>query len=142
MKKKATLIKIASVCVAGIPPVVVLCCNMPVFVEQTGKAISAAALLVAVILALIFKDATNKFFQTPSAFKTCVVVFVLSLISVNLGEQMLQISLTALISGACALPLNMWYNNVTKPASTDDIVDALKDMVKGEPDGEKSDKES
>lgn len=140
--KKTTLIKIASVCVAGIPPVVVLCCNMPVFIEQTGKAISAAALLVGVILVLIFKDATKKFFQTPSAFKTCVVVFILSLIAVNLGEQMLQISLTAMISGACALPLNMWYNNLTQPASTDDIVDALKDLVKGDANSEESNKEN
>jgi hypothetical protein len=91
MKTKTTLIKIASVIVAGVPPVVMLCCNMPIFVQQTSKALSAAALLVVGILALIFKDATSKFFQTPSAFKTCFVVFVLSLISVNLGEQRLQI---------------------------------------------------
>jgi hypothetical protein len=28
------------------------------------------------------------------------------------------------------VPLNMWYNNETKPATTDDIVNALKGMVK------------
>lgn len=128
--KKTTWIKLGAVTVAALPPVIVLLVNMPVFVARTDKAISAAALLVAVICALIFKDATKKLFQMPSAFKTCLIVFLLSYIAVTLGEQMLQISATALISGACATPLNMWYNSLTKPATTDDVVEALKDLVK------------
>ena len=128
--KKSTWIKLAAVGVQAVPPVAVLLANAPVFIERTDKAISAAAILVAVILALIFRDATKKIFQTPSAFKTCLICFLFSLIAVSLGQQMLQISATALISGACAMPLNMWYNNETKPATTDDIVNALKEMVK------------
>ena len=139
--KKSTWIKLAAVGVQAVPPVVVLLVNAPVFVERTDKAISAAAILVAVILALIFKDATKKIFQTPSAFKTCLFCFLFSLIAVSLGTQMLQISATALISGACAIPLNMWYNNETKPATTDDIVDVLKGFVKENKD-ESNDKNS
>lgn len=127
---KSTWIKISAVTVQALPPVVVLLANAPVFIERTDKAISAAAILVAVILALIFKDATKKIVETPSAFKTCLICFLFSLIAVSLGSQMLQISATALISGACAIPLNMWYNNETKPATTDDIVKALEGMVK------------
>lgn len=132
--KKSTWIKIAAVSVQAIPPVVVLFINAPVFIERTDKAISAAAILVAVILALIFKDATKRIFTMPSAFKTCLFCFLFSLIAVSLGSQMLQISATALISGACAIPLNMWYNNETKPATTDDIVKALEGMVKEKKD--------
>lgn len=128
--KKSTWIKLAAVGVQATPPVVVLLLNAPVFIERTDKAISAAAILVAVILALIFRDATKKIFQTPSAFKTCLFCFLFSLIAVSLGSQILQISATALISGACAIPLNMWYNNETKPATTDDIIKALEGMVK------------
>lgn len=127
--KKTTWIKIAAVSVAAIPPVVVLCVNFPVFVQRTDKAISAAALLVAIICACIFKDATKKIFQTPSAFKTCVAAFILSYIAVSLGEQVMQISATALISGSLSVPLNMWYNYETQPATTDDVVDALKSLV-------------
>lgn len=137
--KKSTWIKVAQIGVTAIPPVVVLCMNFPVFAESTGKSISAAAVLVAIILALIFKDATKKLFSTPSAFKTCLIVFLLSLIAVNLGHQMLQISATALISGACGIPLGMWYNAETKPATTDDVVSAIKDLVKEKGDNEKSD---
>ena len=137
--KKSTWIKVAQIGVTAIPPVVVLCVNFPVFAESTGKSISAAAVLVAIILALIFKDATKKLFSTPSAFKTCLIVFLLSLIAVNLGHQMLQISATALISGACGIPLGMWYNAETKPATTDDVVSAIKDLVKEKGDDEKSD---
>ena len=139
MKKKSTWIKIAQVCVTAIPPVVVLCMNFPVFVESTGKCIYAAGILVAIILAMIFKDATRKIFATPSAFKTCVIVFLISLIAVNLGAQMLQISATALVSGACGIPLGMWYNAETKPATTDDIVSELKKLTKEKGNEEKSD---
>lgn len=128
--KKSTWIKLAAVTTQAVPPVVVLLLNAPVFIERTDKAVSAAAILVAVILALIFRDATKKIFQTPSAFKTCLICFLFSLIAVSLGTQILEISATALISGACAIPLNMWYNNETKPATTDDIVKALEEMVK------------
>lgn len=134
--KKTTWIKIAAVAVAAVPPVVVLCVNFPIFVSRADKAISAASLLVAVICACIFKDATKKIFQQPSAFKICLCVFLLSYIAVTLGEQMLQISATALISGACGVPLNMWYNHETKPATTDDMLDALKDLVKEKNDEE------
>lgn len=127
--KKATWIKLASTLVAAAPPVIVLCLNFPVFTERTDKAISAAALLVAIICACIFKDATKKIFEMPSAFKICVIMFVLSYVSVTLGEQILQISATALVSGACAMPLNMWYNHETQPASTNDIITALKELV-------------
>lgn len=127
--KKATWIKLASTLVAAAPPVIVLCLNFSVFTERADKAISAAALLVAIICACIFKDATKKIFEMPSAFKTCVIMFVLSYVAVTLGEQILQISATALISGACAIPLNMWYNYETKPASTNEMITALKALV-------------
>lgn len=137
--RKSTWIKIFQVGVTAVPPVVVLCLNFPVFAESTGKSISAAAVLVAVLLACIFKDATKKVFSTPSGFKICLFTFLFSVIAVNLGHQMLQISATALISGACGIPLGMWYNAETKPATTDDVVKAIKDLVKEKGDNEKSD---
>lgn len=128
--KKTTWIKLAAVGVSAVPPVVVLCWNFPIFLQDTGKTISAAAILVALICACIFKDATKKIFQTPSAFKICVFVFILSYMAVSLGEQLLVISTTALISGACGVPLNMWYNYETKPATTDELMDGMKELLK------------
>ena len=138
--KKATWIKIAQIGVTAVPPVVVLCCYFPDFIKDTGTTISAAGLLVAIILACIFRDQTKKLFQTPSAFKICLCVFLISLISLKLGEQMLVISATALISGACGIPLNIWYNQETKPITTDEMLDAMKDLVEGDKDAkQKSD---
>ena len=128
--QKSTWIKIFAVTIQAAPPVIVLLLNAPVFIERTDKAISAAAILVAVILALIFRDATKKMFETPSAFKTCLFCFLLSSIAVSLGEQIMYISATALISGVCAIPLNIWYNHETKPATTDDVVKVLEGLVK------------
>lgn len=136
--KKATWIKIAQVCVTAIPPVAVLIWKFPDFIHDRGKAISAAGLLVAIILIFIFKDATKKIFSTPSAFKTCVFVFLISLIAVKLGEQLLIISATALVSGACGIPLGMWYNQLTKPATADDVLNGLKDLTKEKNDHEES----
>lgn len=130
--KKTTWIRIAQIGVTAVPPVVVLCCYFPDFIKDTGTTISAAGLLVAIILACIFRDQTKKLFQTPSAFKICLCVFIISLIALKLGEQMLAISATALISGACGVPLNIWYNHETKPATTDDLLNAMQDFVKGE----------
>lgn len=135
--KKTTWIRIAQIGVTAVPPVVVLCCYFPDFIKDTGTTISAAGLLVAIILACIFRDQTKKLFQTPSAFKICLCVFIISLISIKLGEQMLAISATALISGACGVPLNIWYNHETKPATTDDLLNAMQDFVKGENINEK-----
>lgn len=136
--KKTTWIKIAQIGVTAIPPVVVLCCRFPVFVKDTGTTISAAGLLVAVILACIFKDQTKKLFQTPSAFKICLCVFLLSVVAVSLGQQMLEISATALISGACGVPLNMWYNALEKPETTDDLLEGIKNLLKkGDSEDEK-----
>lgn len=136
--KKTTWIKASALTVQAVPPVVVLCCKFPVFIAKTGATISAAGILVAIILALIFRDATKKIFKTPSAFKTCIIVFLISLIAVSLGEQMLIISSTALISGACGIPLNMWYNSLTQPPTNDTLLEGLKNLLKKEdsPDDE------
>ena len=131
MKKKTTWIKISQLLVTAVPPVVVLCVKFPEFIKTTGTSISAAGLLVGIVLACIFRDQTKKWLvDTPSAFKTCLVVFLLSLIAVSLGEQCLWISSTALISGACGVPLQLWYNHETKPESTDDILKGIKNLLK------------
>ena len=127
--KKATWIKIAQVCVTAIPPVAVLLCKFPDFIHDTGKTISAAGILVAIILAMIFKDATRKLFATPSAFKTCIFVFLLSLVAVNLGEQLLIISLTALIAGFCGVPLGIYYNHLVRSEAKEELHDVIKDAI-------------
>lgn len=128
--KKTTWIKIAQLSVTTIPPVAVLCCYFPHFIKTTGTTISAAGLLVIIILACILKDQTKKWFSTPSAFKICVVIFVLSVIAVNLGQEMLIISATGLASGACGVPFDMWYKHETAPTTNDEMIDALKDFIK------------
>lgn len=131
MKKKTTWIKVSQILVTAVPPVVVLCVKFPEFIKSTGTSISAAGILVAIILACIFRDQTKKLLvDKPSAFKTCLIIFLISLVAVNLGEQCLWISATALISGACGVPLQMWYNYETKPESTDDILKGIKSLLK------------
>lgn len=129
MNKKAIMIKISAICVQVVPVITALCLYAPVFVKRTESTISAAAILVAIICALIFKDATKKFFSAPSGFKTCLIAFLLSLIAVNLGQQILVISSTALVSGVVATPLNLWYNNETGTASNDKILKSIQGMM-------------
>lgn len=129
--KKTTWIKLSQILVTAVPPVVVLGVKFPEFLHSTHTTISAAAVLVGIILACIFRDQTKKILvDKPSAFKTCLIVFVLSLIAVNLGEQCLWISATALISGACGVPLQMWYNHEKNPESTDEILSGIRNLLK------------
>lgn len=137
--KKTMWIKVVASLIAAIPPVVVLIVNYPVIVSRADKIISVAALVVAIILMLIFKDAVKRFFQTPGYLKFSIVILVLSLISLSLGEQMFKISLTATISGLCALPLNIYYNYLTKPATSREVLNAMNALAKENKDEQKSD---
>lgn len=132
MKKiqKATWVKVAEVGVQTIPPVVTLLAMGPAFVTKTTTAISAAALLVGLIVALVFKDATKKFFTSQPAFKTTLVAFLFSLIAVSLGQQILIVSGVALVANGCSVPLHMWYDSLTRPITSDEMLNSLEVMVK------------
>ena len=144
--KKATWIKIAAMLIAIIPPVVVLLLNFPVIVQRADTTISAAALVVMVLICCVFKDAVKRFYARGSVFsgfKILVTLTILSWIAVTLGDQILQISLVALVAGAVALPLNMWYNYEVRPPTKNEMIDALESIVKGDKVDEKeSDKKS
>lgn len=140
--KKTLWIKIVASLIAAIPPVVVLILNYPVIVSRADRVVSIAALLVAIILTLIFKDAVKRFFQTPGYLKFSIVILILSLISLSLGDQMFKLSLTATISGLCALPLNIWYNYLTKPVTSREFLDVMKTFGKENNNEQKSDEEN
>lgn len=136
--KKAIWIKVIACLIAAIPPIVVLICNYPIMVSRPDTAISMVALIVAVILLLIFKDAVARFLKTPGYLKFSVIILIISILASNLGDQLLLISLTATISGVCALPLNIWYNYLTKPVSTNDMLDIMRNIGKEKNNEQKS----
>ncbi len=121
MNKKATVIKIIATALQIIPVLVALGVNAPIIVSRWDKTVSVAAIVVIIILACIFKDATKKFISTPSAFKFSLAIFIISLLALSLGEQLLIISATSLISGLVVLPLNMWYNYLTRPVTAEEL---------------------
>ena len=126
MNKKATVIKIIATALQIIPVLVALGINAPIIVSRWDKTVSVAAIVVIIILACIFRDATRKFISTPSAFKFSLVIFISSLLALSLGEQLLIISATSLISGLVVLPLNMWYNYLTRPVSAEELKNMLE----------------
>lgn len=140
--KKTLWIKIVASLIAAIPPVVVLILNYPVIVSRADRIISIAALFVTIVLMLIFKDAVKRFFQTPGYLKFSFVILIFSLISLSLGEQMFVLSLTATISGLCALPLNIWYNYLTKPVTSQEFLNVMKTLGKENDNEQKSDDEN
>lgn len=121
MTKKARIIKIIAILIQVIPLLVVLGLYSPIIVSKWDKTVSVCAIIVGILLCCIFKDAVKKFFQRPSGFVISLIIFVFCLIGMSLGEQLLIISATSLISGLVALPLNVWYNYLTRPASAEDI---------------------
>lgn len=126
MNKKAMTIKIIATVLQIIPVLVALCINAPIIVSRWDKTVSVAAIVAFIIIACIFKDAVKKFISTPSAFKFSLMIFILCLISLSLGEQLLIISATSLLSGLVCLPLNMWYNYLTRPITTEEMKEILE----------------
>ena len=126
MKKKATIIKIVATILQIVPVLVALGLNAPVIVSRWDKTVSVAAIIVIIILALIFKDATRKIISTPSAFKFSLFIFITSLRALSLGEQLLIISATSLISGICCIPLNMWYRYLTRPVTAEEMREIME----------------
>lgn len=121
MSKKTLTIKILALCIQIIPVLVVFGIYCPVFVSRVDKALSAGAIVVIVILSLIFRDAFRKIFQRPSAFIFSGIVFGICLIGISIGEQLLVLSATSLMSGLVAWPLNLWYNALTRPLNPEDL---------------------
>lgn len=129
MSKKARIIKIIAILIQVIPLLVVLGLYSPIIVSRADKTVSVCAIVVAIILACIFKDSVKKFFQRPSAFIFSLIIFIGCLIYQSLGDQMLVISATALISGLIALPLNIWFNYLTRPVTAEDLKELHNEKV-------------
>lgn len=136
MNKKAFWIKFAQVLITAVPPVVALVLMFPDFL-YVKKAISAAAFVVIIVLLCIFKDALKRIVSLPSGFGFCLIVFVFSLISLNIGEQLLIMSGICMVSGLLGMPFDMWHKHVTRPPTKDETYEMLKEMTQKD---EKSDK--
>lgn len=121
MSKKAKLIKAIAILIQVIPLLVVLGIYSPVLVSRWDKALSISAIIVIILLCMIFKDATKKILQRPSGFLFSGIIFGLCLVMSSVGEQMLVISATSLISGLVALPFNVWFNSLTRPITREDL---------------------
>jgi len=127
--KKTTWLKTAIVSLQTIPVTLVTLYNFPVFVEQASTGIAAVGALLGLFLALIFRENFKEFFKTPSTFKISLVIFLLSLIAVNIGEQFLVISGTVVASTLVSTPLTTIYENVKSDDNKSKILDDLKGLV-------------
>ena len=121
MSKKAKIIKAIAIIIQVVPLLVVLGIYSPVLVSRWDKALSISAIIIIILLAMIFRDATKKILQRPSGFLFSGIIFVLCMISNSIGDQLLVISATSLISGLIALPFNVWFNSLTRPITKEDL---------------------
>lgn len=129
--QKSTKIKIAAVSVQAVPVFTVLGLYTPMFVERTNTALSAASLFVMLVCAMLFRDTFKNFLAKPTAFKTSVIICLLSYIAMSIGEQLFIISLTSVCSSLAASPLNSWYDIETGKKSKDDFIQQFEKMLGG-----------
>lgn len=108
VKAVATVIQI-------VPLIVVMLIKFPIFVARTDSTISVAAIFVAVMCAVIFKDAFKRILSSPSPLKIAIIALAFSYIATSIGSQIMILSITAVASGVAALPLNMWYGMLIAP---------------------------
>lgn len=130
MNKKAIFVRILEVLVRILPPLITLICYGDVIIARADRTISVAAIFVMLIVFLVFRDVRKKIFDTPSAFKIMLFVFIISILGYILGEQMFWISATGLVGSIVAIPLNIWYKKLTRPATKDELIKALEGMSK------------
>lgn len=121
MSKKAKIIKIIALCIQIIPLLLVVGINAPVLVSRWDKALSSSAILVLILLAVIFRDASRRILAKPSGFFISAIVFGLCMMNISIGEELMTVSATSLISSLIAMPLNTWYNYLTRPLSTEEF---------------------
>lgn len=121
MNKKATIIKVIATILQIVPVLIALGFCGPAIISRWDKTLSVAAIVAIIIIILIFKDATKRFISTPSAFKFSIAILIFVLIAMSLGEQLLIISVSSVISGIICLPLNMWYNYLVRPLTSEEM---------------------
>ena len=111
-----------------VPLLIVLACFFPVIISRADKIISVSALFVLIIIGMVFKDATKKFVGDMSGWKTSLFVLVFCLISMSLGQQLLWLSVTALISSLLAIPFNTLYYMETRPPTNKEMAEEFSKL--------------
>ena len=105
--------------------------KFPIFVARTDSTISVAAIFVAVMCAVIFKDAFKRILSSPSPLKIAIIALAFSYIATSIGSQIMILSITAVASGVAALPLNMWYGMLIAPQLKSEL-QAMLEVSKNE----------
>ena len=132
MSKKAKIIKIIALCIQIIPILVVFGIYCPALVSRWDKALSASSIILLIILMLIFKDSLGKFIGKHSALVFSIFTLILCLIQASIGSELLILSATSVISTLVALPLNVWFNVITKPVNNYDLSKQIDRLVKND----------
>lgn len=126
--KKSTIYKMCAIIIQIVPLLIVLACFFPVIISRADKIISVSALFVLIIIGMVFKDATKKFVGDMSGWKTSLFVLVFCLISMSLGQQLLWLSVTALISSLLAIPFNTLYYMETRPPTNKEMAEEFSKL--------------
>lgn len=128
--KKLGFLKAITMGIQAVPVTIVGLVNFPVFVENTGTALAASGAFIGIFLALIFRDNFKEFFKTPTTFKISLVIFLLSLVAVNIGEQFLLLSGTVVASSLASTPTKIMYENTKNGTVEKKLLEELKGLVK------------
>jgi hypothetical protein len=96
--------------------------------ERVESTISLFAAFIIGLGLLVFKDLTRRILKAPAGFGYILLVFLFSLFGIYIATPLLYLSGSALISSICAYPLTIWYNYLTRPVTTNDLVASLKEV--------------
>lgn len=129
MKKKAIWIKILEISMQVVPITLFCIMKRSMFVQSVPQTIGLGLIMVLITLFLIFKDAVRRFYQTPGAFKFVFTIFIISGLGALVGLTFFILSCVELVFIILSIPVQIWYNYVTRPATADDVVSALNDII-------------
>lgn len=141
MKKKTTWIKILEIAMQVVPITIYVILNYKSFIKTPSQMIGMGAIVVLLTFLFIFKDSIRRFYKTPGAFKFALTVFILAGLGLWVGESLFALATVELISISLSIPVQIWYNYMTKPATSQDMMSALKEIL-NKKETDKSDEKS
>ena len=126
--KKSTKIRIAMIVVYLTPVIAGAIYCAPPIVSRWDKCLSFTGIILAFILAMVFKDAVKRIATKPTLFVTSIVMVIISAIACSLGEQLLIMSSCALLGGLLSLPLGIWYNQEVRPPTNKEVMEQFEKL--------------
>lgn len=113
------------------PPVLYIYFKRDVMFDGVEKSIALGVYVVLFVILIAFKGAIEYFLKIPGTLKFGILLFLISWVSVTIGNDLLTVSYYVIGGGIGSLTLVIYRNMINKPATKDELLEAAERIVEG-----------